>query len=115
MDGANQPNLLNEGLESLASLAKRIPSHRRTGTLNPKAVWRWATKGITLPDGQKLRLETVFIAGRYLSSQAALERFISRQQTLPAVLPAKPTPTRTPTSRQQDSLKAEKALDAIGI
>src|SRR6476469_11040300 len=72
---SNVSQILSEGPEGLATLANRLPSSRRAGSLTPQALWRWATRGIRLPNGRVVRLETVRVAGRFLDrvlSQSSL-------------------------------------------
>lgn len=106
--------ILTEGPQGLAALAAAIPSHRRDSHLTPQALWRWAVRGIRLADGRVVRLETVRVAGRYLSSRAAVERFVRAQSepTDPTPLPAA---SRSPARRQRASDRAAEQLDAAGI
>jgi hypothetical protein len=105
--------ILSEDPLGLSALAKRIRSNRRQGSVTPQALWRWAVRGIQMPDGQLVRLEVIRLAGRYLTSWAAFERFVAAQQTNGggAVMPA---PTRSPAKRERSSKKAEHILTRAG-
>jgi hypothetical protein len=73
--------LLSEQLIGLPELAKRIRSHRHKGAISAQTTWRWATSGVELPDGRTVKLETVRLAGRFLTSWPAFERFVLAQST----------------------------------
>ena len=105
--------ILAEDPEGFAALAKRIPSNRRQGPLTSQALWRWATRGVRRPDGQVVKLEVVRVAGRFLSSWSAVERFISAQNQTPEV--PTPAPTRSAGKRQRDAERAAAMLEEVGI
>src|SRR5262245_48742030 len=105
--------LLDEDLIGLAQLAASIKSHRRHGSLAIQACWRWATKGVKLPNGTVVKLETVRLAGRYLTSREAYKRFLLAQ-TPDSGQPA-PAPVRSPGKRERGSKRAERVLSAAGI
>jgi hypothetical protein len=66
---------------------------------------------VSLPDGEVVHLESARLAGRYLTSVPALERFIARQTRS-----LEPAPqVRTASQRQRASERAEKELEKIGI
>lgn len=99
--------MLQETLLTLAQAAKRFPSDSRTGHLDPATLWRWATRGVRLPDGRRLKLETFKLAGRFLTSEQAIERFVRAQNDEP---PASPVPESKPTSKSGKKLsRAEEA------
>jgi hypothetical protein len=106
--------ILGENPIGLSALAQRIRSHRRKGHVTAQCVWRWLTKGVELSDGSVVKLEAIRLAGRYLTSWAAFERFVVAQQTNggAAVMPA---PTRSPAKRERSSKKAEHILTRAGI
>jgi hypothetical protein len=89
--------VLQETLLTLAQAAKRFPSDSRSGHLDPATLWRWATRGIRLPDGRRLKLETLKLAGRFLTSEQAIERFVQAQNDPPA----SPVPESKPTSKSK--------------
>jgi hypothetical protein len=98
----------------LAAIARDIPSNRRAGGITSRAVWRWATRGITLRDGTVVRLQVWRVNGRYYSTAAAIADFIARQQE-PAETAHAPVPSRTPNKRQRAADKAGDVLTAAGI
>src|SRR5262245_1381999 len=109
-----QSGLLAQQLLSLSDVAKRIPSRRRNGHLSAQAVWRWASKGIRLTDGQIVKLRTVRIAGRYMTTASYVDEFIRAQQSEP--IESAPLPERrTPSQRQRADARAADLLTEAGI
>ena len=90
----------------LAEAAKLFPCHRRGRPVSPSCVFRWATSGVRLPDGARARLEHARLAGRLVTTPAAIERFLAAQTPR---LCAAPEP-RTPTRRQREHARAQTAL-----
>lgn len=106
------PNLLHESLLSLGQAARRIPPYRGCKT-NPSTIFRWLRDGVRLPNGELLRLEGMRLAGRWLTSEQALDRFLAAQdlecnpnlQLIPAA------PMRTATQRRRASERAAREID----
>jgi len=97
---------------SCAQAAKRIPSYRAGRPCNPSTIFRWAACGIKLPDGRKIHLEAARLNGRWITTQAAIERFLSAQA--PTARTASATPCKPARrGKQQAGIAAE--LDRIGI
>jgi hypothetical protein len=96
---------------SLTQAARRLPSARAGRPVHSSCVWRWITSGVSLPSGEIVRLEAARLAGRYITSIPALERFIARQTRS-----LEPAPRlRTAGQRQRASERVEKELEKIGI
>lgn len=76
--------------------------------VNPSTCLRWVLRG--LPDGQggRVRLEALRRGKPWLTSRAALERFLAAlpQSTTTSGAPA----VRTPTKREHDAYRARQAL-----
>jgi hypothetical protein len=108
--------ILAEGAMPLADVRPRFRSNRRAGAIGHQALYRWALKGLPCPDGSRVYLETIRIAGKLCTSWQAVERFIARQQdtSVPAAAPA-PLPSRTSTRRERESEQAAGELAAAGI
>ncbi len=78
-------------------------------------VYHAVTKGSALPDGSKERLEAVRLAGRWITSKQAIERFVvalteawsDRASDVPTV------PTKNENNRRL--AKADAELTALGI
>lgn len=106
--------ILNEGPESFSTLAKRFRSSRRDGCMTPQCLWRWHKKGAKRPDGSIVRLEAIVVSGRYLSSFAAIERYIAAQNESIACPPL-PAAERNSDRRSKASAAAAANLSAAGI
>jgi len=106
-------SILREKWLGLHEIAKLVPSCRHSGHLTPNAIYRWATRGVRSASGQTIRLESVRVAGRILSSREALERFILAQSTPTETQLSEPC--RTPAARRSASERAADALQDLGI
>jgi hypothetical protein len=77
----NVNRLLGEGAIPMAAASRVIgesfKGNRRT---HPSTLMRWIVKGILLPNGDRLKLEGFRLNGRYMTSRAAVVRFIAAQQ-----------------------------------
>jgi hypothetical protein len=96
---------------SLPQAARLLPSYRAGRPGSPCTIWRWITSGIRLPDGSTLWLEGARLAGRWLTSRAALTRFVARQT--PDLAAGAPPAQRTPGRRERAAAAAE--LERVGI
>src|SRR4051812_3681693 len=92
-------DLSSETLLPLAAVPERLPPGRSGKPLSFSAVWRWALKGIKTPQGI-IKLETVKLGGRLLTSEQALQRFAERQSAWMEGANDAPPP-RTPGKRQR--------------
>ena len=61
---------------TLSQAARERPAHRGKRAWG-STIWRNVTKGIVRWDGQRIRLEAARIGGRWLTSRAALARFLA--------------------------------------
>jgi hypothetical protein len=116
-------NLLSEALLSFSQLANRLPAHRGKGRCCPATVWRWVSKGVRLSSGEILKLEAIRVAGRWLSTVEALDRFVDAQTEVrlgaAAANRREPRPVRpqvrTPGQRKRANERAARALAKAGI
>lgn len=60
-------NIANETIISMTEAARMIPGRPTTAT-----VWRWTTRGVA-----GIKLESLKIGGRRLTSREAVERFMA--------------------------------------
>jgi hypothetical protein len=78
----------------------RIPG-RNGRQINNVTAWRWITKGLLTPTGERVRLEAIKVGSAWTTSREALERFTAALtpafQTEAEMLP------RTPVKRQRAS------------
>src|SRR5262249_43561425 len=108
--------LLSECLLSLAQAARKIPPYRGNRT-NPSTIFRWICIGVKMPDGHVLKLEGLRLAGRWLTSEEALQRFLAAQNAVCHPDPDSPpiSTIRTPNQRLRASQKAADQLEEMGI
>ena len=80
----------------------------------PSTTLRWVLRGLPDGHGGRIRLEAIRRGKPWLTSRAALQRFLSR---LPQSAPStSAVPTRTPSQRERDSSRAKQQLhDTYGI
>ena len=64
-------DLSNEKTITLTAATKIIPPKRTGRPVSDSCVYRWISEGVRGPDGKRIRLEAVHIAGRWLTSVAA--------------------------------------------
>ncbi len=78
--------------------------------VSPSTVFRWMMRGLPNGRGERVRLQAIRRGKIWLTSRAALQRFLS---SLPAS-PQTPTtpPIRTPAKRERDCERAKTALNA---
>lgn len=62
---------------ALSRVGEAFPGHRKNTHINPATTWRWASKGTKAADGRIVRLEAVRIGNRWLTSTAAVARFVT--------------------------------------
>jgi hypothetical protein len=98
-----------EPLLPLSDLARRGPGHRGAARLHAATLSRWILKGARGTSGQRIRLEAVRTPGRWLTSEAALWRFLNALAAAPVTEPA-----RSPSARQRASAAAARQLDQLG-
>jgi hypothetical protein len=98
--------------QTLNQLARLFPPARRGKPVSLSCILRWVINGIRLPDGSVVRLEAARCSGRWLSSPAAIQRFLAAQTPS---LPPVGTPPRTPRQRSRADERARRELAAAGI
>jgi hypothetical protein len=91
-----------ENLITIGEASKALPSRPHIAT-----VWRWVYHGC-----RGIKLETVNIGGRRLTSSEALQRFIERST---AAANGDTIPVRSAKQRQKAVEAAERELAAAGI
>jgi hypothetical protein len=91
-----------EELLTLTAATKLLPGRPNVATL-----WRWRTAGC-----RGVKLETVLIGGRRMTSREALARFFAATTAA-----ADGEPIRSETPRQRDSAisRAEKRAEQLGV
>ena len=107
-------NLMSENLLSLSQAAARIPPYRGKRT-NPSTIYRWITKGVRRPDGSVIRLESIRIAARRLTTIEAMERFALSCSADSLDKQPSPCNQRTPGQRRRASERAAQDLKKLGV
>jgi hypothetical protein len=80
------------------------PTHYSTPT-------RHGLKGVRLKDGRLLKLETIRVAGRLMTSRQAVLRFFEAQNTSTDTSPTPPAPT--PKQQKSAAAKASREADKL--
>jgi hypothetical protein len=93
---------------SFSQAARVVPGRGKSGC-HPSCIWRWATDGIRLRDGSRLKLESVRLGGRYVTSRGAIKRFLSACNDAETVNTSEATETK-----QTRAAKASAKLEAMG-
>ena len=84
--------------------------------LHPSAISRFVLKGVTLPDGSRLRLEAARIGGRWLVRQSDWEQFVQDQTAARLGDDDRPADTpRSPGKRRAASERADAELQRLGF
>lgn len=96
---------------TLSAVGRQFPGHRGGKSVNPSTVFRWVMTGAKATDGQRVQLEAVRVGGRWLTSKAAVSRFVdalssSGRESQPLL--------RTPAARNRASEAAAAQLDQYG-
>jgi hypothetical protein len=109
------PEMIDFATEQIIGFAEagRSTPNGRGGTVSPETVWRWASRGVLDKAGENVRLESVRIGGRFVTSKEAIQRFFMAINETPE--PEQKKPTRTPTKRKAASDRAAKKLESAGV
>jgi hypothetical protein len=100
--------------ETLSRAARRVPRTRLDRPVSLSCLTRWVLTGVRGPGGEIIRLEAAKLAGRWITTPAAIRRFIARQT--PQFADAAPaSTTRTPTQRASRSARAARELEKLGV
>jgi hypothetical protein len=90
--------------ETLKQAALRVPPVRQGRPVTLSCLLRWVTLGVPGPDGGRVKLEAGRLAGKWITTAAALRRFVAAQ-TPSLSLDCQPTPA----PRAQAQRRKEKA------
>ena len=95
----------------MSAIARMLGELKGSRPVHPSTPYRWATKGVRTKDGRTIRLESITLSGRPVSSRPALLRFLAEQQdtTVPAASPRSPA-----TRRHQSKVAGEELNKLIG-
>jgi hypothetical protein len=110
---------------TLSQVARLFPPSRGGRPTHVATITRWATVGVPLRDGTRLRLCAVRAPGRWLVTPDAVAEFIDRltadhatssASSASGALPATgAAPPRTPPARRRAAEREGRELDALSI
>jgi hypothetical protein len=103
--------LLTEGLIGTGASARLFGQLKGGRPVHPGTIVRWHLKGVRMADSRIIRLEGIRVAGKVMTSKAALIRFIAEQQTIHT---SNPPISRTPSYRNRAAEAAAKQLEVVG-
>jgi hypothetical protein len=63
---------------TLSQAARKLVPHRGSGVA-PSTIWRWHRIGVIAPDGRRIHLQLARVGAKWMTSAAALARFIAAQ------------------------------------
>src|SRR5262245_14006607 len=92
--------------------AKLFGTFKGGRPVHPSTVSRWASAGVVVAGGTRLRLEAVRLAGRLVTSRAAVVRFVQAQQDSPSA--PEPPATRSLAERHRAARAAAAELGRMG-
>jgi hypothetical protein len=61
----------------LSAAARIFPAHRGEGRASSSTVWRWINTGTRTSNGRVVKLEAARIGTRWLTSKAAISRYMA--------------------------------------
>ncbi|MBP3956853.1 DUF1580 domain-containing protein [Gemmata sp. G18] len=100
---------------SLARAGRLFPGHRGGVAVDPSTVFRWVTAGARGTNGDRVKLEAVRVGGRWLTSHAAVARFVTVLTAVseqPVAVP--PSVTRSSNTRRKTAERAAEKLKQMG-
>jgi hypothetical protein len=106
-------DLRTEELITLGQGTKLLPPARGGKKTHVSTLFRWILDGAKAPDGSIVRLEAVRLPRGWMTSRAAIERFI--HALTPDLSGARPKPPRSPAARQRALKRADRELARLGI
>jgi len=97
----------------LSAAARLLPAHRGEGRVCASTIWRWIKTGTRTSDGRVVKLEAARIGTRWLTSQAALTRYMT---ALTPVTPeaTSPAPAHTAVKQRSEHNASMKKLHRKG-
>jgi hypothetical protein len=104
--------IIQEGAINMSAAAKALTvSLRAARPVHPGTVGRWINVGVTTTRGRRVRLEGFRVGRKWMTSKAAISRFLLAQQ--PEMTEAVSS-IRTPAERQRADAAARRELKAKG-
>jgi hypothetical protein len=107
-------DLTKEAAIPLAAACPLLPPGRNGRRVHFSTLWRWALKGVKSPTGEIVKLETLRLGSRLVTSREAVQRFALALSRHLAERPPAPAP-RTPGARRRAAERADRELARLGI
>jgi hypothetical protein len=103
---------MGEELIPLGVAANYFPGARGADRVNPATVFRWCVRGTRTADGRLVKLESLRVGCRLLTSRQAVIRYVERL----SMSPPRPhqSPGRSPTETTRSSEAAAAELKRMG-
>jgi hypothetical protein len=107
----NTIDVTSDDALSLREASLVLPRGRNGSRPHLSTLIRWITRGAPAPDGCRVKLAAVRCGGKWVTSRQALREFCE------ALTPAQVdrASSRTSTTRQRASQKADEQLERVGI
>lgn len=107
--------LTREGLIGMHAAAKLYGQAHENKTAHASTPTRHAITGVRLHDGRRLKLETIRVGGRLMTSRAAVLRFFAAQNDTDTDTDPAPVAGASPTPKQRTraASAASRKLDTI--
>jgi hypothetical protein len=97
---------------SPAQASRLLPPVRLDKPCHPSTITRWILDGAKRPDGTLIKLEAARVGSRWVTTRAALERFL---QTLTTPTPGTYSTARSASERSAADADAARQLKTFGI
>jgi hypothetical protein len=94
----------------VAEVARQFPASRGSGRVHPQTIVRWIQKGVRAANGERIKLEAIRVGYRWMTSEAALKRFLMAS----TVIEPETAALRTPAQRHRASEEAGAQLEKVG-
>ena len=104
--------LVDEGLIGLAPASRIFGTGRNGRSRHPATLTKYINVGVRLPDGKVVKLEALRIGSAFMTSRAAVLRFLAAQQPTDDVADAGENQLPTPSARKRQQAAATAELDA---
>lgn len=85
--------------------AKIIPGRPSSDT-----VWRWMTKGVKLPNGERLRLDHIRVGGKLFTTETNVRDFIAANTAAHVAAADAPPPVKSKTVRRVPQTRRQKQI-----
>ena len=106
--------IISEGAIGCAEAARLFGTFRAGRPCHPATLSRWCIAGVRARDGRRVKLEHFRGAGKLMTSQPAIFRFLAAQQDPAESAEPSTIPLPTPTQRRRAIEAASREMEAAG-